>query len=228
MENNNFNASNFDIKYKKLDYSLKMLVYIILIVLIGCTIMSSLNAVCMRACDERLHNMRAYSYYKNKHYKNTNKNKNSKIEHFNNYGNYEYIKGTQFQRTSLYSPTNKDGTASNMMSGFAERFIRNMHNDYEYRLELKANLYELDADILQQVHKKRQIPHKYMAYFVKNGNKTPIGELKRDGDFVYKVKLLVRNDSQQIEALKHERHIIIVYEKGPVQKVVLEGKFRGK
>jgi hypothetical protein len=90
-------------------------------------------------------------------------------------------------------------------------------NDTKYQLHIKANLYVLDGNVLN--FNNSNVTHSYKAYIVDNTNKTFIGELKKDGDGIYKLKYTSNEN-----IMNPNSYIVVIYEKDGKEQILLQGK----
>ena len=131
---------------------------------------------------------------------------------------------TSFQRVSLFAPDSKHGLfPQSMYHGEAQRWIMQRNEHLVYQLEFFCNLPELNGDIL--VKRKRDVPQKYTAYLSKDAEGEEIlelGDLQRDGDYVYKLKIT----SDDVAELAAYKFLHVVYHFGDEDHIVLQGEFK--
>ena len=100
--------------------------------------------------------------------------------------------------------------------GQANRYI----NTNEYRLEIFANLPVLNGNIYDV---SKDHSHSYQLYLSNDSNeKYPLGELKKDGDGLYKFDKKMEN----IKELLKYRNIIISYRLNDKEEVLINGRFQ--
>jgi len=146
-------------------------------------------------------------------------NLNSKLQSEINYdlkNSYEseyrqkYLNESQYDKAMLTSPDN------NFITGEAVRYI----DKDNYRIEIFANLYLLNGN----VYKAETSKGFYTAY-LSNPSSTQtmlLGNLTKDRDHVY--KLTVKSNTQ-LESVKNNKHIHIVYHENGQSVTILRGKF---
>lgn len=111
-----------------------------------------------------------------------------------------------------------DTTNSNIIFGEALLYeFAGKDNNATYQLHIKANLYILDGNVLNS--NNSNVTHSYKAYIVDNTNKHFIGELKKDGDGIYKLKY---RSNENI--MKPNSYIVVIYEKDGKEQILLQGK----
>ncbi len=167
-------------------------ILIIVLLCCCCLILPSLTSQCNNMYEDGLYEM----------YSNTSQ-QYSNTKDFN----YKYIQ--------LNVPDN----LTNIIFGEALLYEldRDTSNDKKYQLHIKANLYVLDGNVLN--FNNSNVTHSYKAYIVDNTNKTFIGELKKDGDGIYKLKYTTN------ENIKNPfSYIVVIYEKDGKEQVLLQGK----
>lgn len=118
-----------------------------------------------------------------------------------------------------YIPLNVvDTTNSNILFGEALLYdFAGKDNNATYQLHIKANLYILDGNVLN--FNNSNVTHSYKAYIVDNTNKQFIGELKKDGDGIYKLKYRTNEN-----IMKPSSYIVVIYEKDGKEQILLQGK----
>lgn len=144
-----------------------------------------------------------------------------------NYENLEYISYSNsdvfnVQSVPLTAPLEEEtGEYSNMTFGQAYRHIIMNNREQKVMYNISANLYVLDGNIYDQAQDNLK-----QAYIVQlrhdNGNIIKLGELKKDSDGMYKLKV----ESNNIKEYTQYKHIEIVYYKGDNSQVMIHGKFK--
>jgi len=154
----------------------------------------------------------------------------SQIEGFNNQSgkenfsndvmyNYTHSATSNYQNIALTAPDTINQTPANLVFGEAHRYVTLEDDQIELRLDISANLYVLDGNILNQ--RAEKVKHSYQAYLVNNKREISIGTLKRDGDGLYKLKLETKNPGEMLTA----RGLTIKYEIDNENVVLLTGTF---
>ena len=134
---------------------------------------------------------------------------------------YSHRQSSSFQSVPLTAPDNQSKSPSNMMFGQANRHLITHNAEKEMIIDISANLYVLDGNILNQTGEK--VNHSYKAIIVTdNGEEFDIGKLKRDGDGIYKVKFTTKD----FDKLVQHKNVIILYEIEGKRKTMLQGQFR--
>jgi hypothetical protein len=106
-----------------------------------------------------------------------------------------------FQSIPLTAPDSSSNHPSHLMFGQADRHI----NDDRYSLKISANLYVLNGNIFNQ---KENVQQSYNAYLInKDNTKLKIGDLKKDGDGLYKLSF----SSQERNKLETYKYLAIFY-----------------
>lgn len=136
----------------------------------------------------------------------------SALEHLTNteLSEYKYIHETHYEKAMLTSPDN------NFITGEAVRYI----DKDNYRIEIFANLYLLNGN----VYKAETSKGFYTAY-LSNQSSTQtmlLGNLTKDRDHVYKLTV---KSNKQLESVKNNKHIHIVYHENGQSVTILRGKF---
>jgi hypothetical protein len=125
---------------------------------------------------------------------------------------------TNFQSVNLTAPNTLDNTPSNLLFGHANKYISMNGDTIVFTLDITANLYVLNGNVFQ----KGEPPnHSYKAYLGNDDNHIELGELKKDGDGIYKLIFTSHN----IKELVKLSTIFIVYEKDGKQQTLLMGQF---
>jgi hypothetical protein len=149
------------------------------------------------------------------------------VEEFSNDQFYSYKDAINpgyftYQNASLTSDTN------NLIFGQAKKYVRpDMKTSIAmYSIEIFANLYVLNGNPFGVENlniDNTSFKHKYIAYLKssKNGKKTNIGQLLRDGDGIYKLKFKTDDVNEYINF----NEIEIVYKSPLKETLILKGKF---
>lgn len=119
-------------------------------------------------------------------------------EYFSQVSSSSYV---DFQSIPLTAPDSSLNYPLHLMFGQADRHI----NDDKYTLKISSNLYVLDGNIFNQNKNGKQ---SYNAYLMKKDNsKLKIGDLKKDGDGLYKLTF----SSQDRTNLETYKYVAIFY-----------------
>lgn len=144
-----------------------------------------------------------------------------------NFGNVEYLsysnKNTfNVQSIPLTAPIRETThEIANLTFGQVNRHIIIEPKQQKIIFNIHANLYVLDGNVYDQATDK--LSQSYKVHLLDdNNNHIILGELKKDGDGIY--KLVVQ--SKDINILKDYKYIQIVYNKGSDSQVMLTGKFK--
>jgi hypothetical protein len=148
-------------------------------------------------------------------------------ENFSNDDLYSYKKQQFANYTSipLLSPFDEFKNPTNLFFGQANRYVYNTDTEnLYYRLEIFCNMLVLDGNIYD-IAKRNSINQKYIVYLLndKTNKKKLIGNLYKDGDGIYKIKI---NFKDNIEKLLSYNKIIIVYSLDNQEQILLEGSFK--
>lgn len=135
---------------------------------------------------------------------------------------YARSKQSNFQSVALTSPDTQDKTPSNLMGGTLNRFIvKDTENKDIYLLEVLANLYVLFGNIYDE-DMSHKIEQSYKVYLVNDqGKKLSLGELQKDNDGLYKLRVKTENTS----SLEGYDKVEVVYHTNKGEQLVLEGQF---
>jgi len=145
----------------------------------------------------------------------------SVTENFSNDVMYSYKHSltSNYQTIALTAPDTTQKTPANLVFGEARRYITSENEIVKFRLDISANLYVLDGNILNQRGEKAA--HSYQAYLVNNAREISIGPLKRGGDGIYKLKM----ETDKTNDLLTARGLIIKYELDNESTVLLKGTY---
>jgi hypothetical protein len=128
---------------------------------------------------------------------------------------------SHYQSSSLTSKTN------NLIFGQANRFVyANDNSKPIYRVEIFANLYILNGNpfgVTKLNIENAPFKHKYVAYLkqTKNGKRVELGQVKLDGDGMYKLKF----ESDTPNEFMPFNELEIVHKTDEKETQVLRGKF---
>lgn len=149
------------------------------------------------------------------------------IEHFSNDVMYSYktAQMSNFQSVPLTAPDTKQNSPSNLVFGQAMRYITIEDDKTMYSLEIYANLYVLDGNILNITEGK--VAQAYKVYLISDqqpdSKQVFIGNLNKDGDGIYKLKF--KTPDNPLKNLCSYGQILVVYEIDGKQTVLLQGVF---
>lgn len=141
-------------------------------------------------------------------------------ENFSNDDMYSYSSASSasYQSIPLTSPNTQENTPSNLLFGQANRYISTNNEVTVFTVDINANLYVLNGNIFQ---KGDPINHSYKAYLGDGKKQIELGELKKGGDGIYKLKFT----SQNTKELVNMRSLSIVYDKDTEKQTLLVGQF---
>ena len=147
-------------------------------------------------------------------------------ENFSNDEFYSY-KDTINPNYSHYQSTALTSQTNNLIFGQANRFVYiNDGSKPIYRLEIFANLYVLNGNpfgVNKVTIEGSPFKHKYIAYLkqTKTGKRLEIGQVKLDGDGMYKLKFETDSPNEYMPYNELE----IVHKTDEKESQVLGGKF---
>lgn len=139
------------------------------------------------------------------------------IESFTN--EVTFKTASNYQNIPLLSPTNE-----NLLFGQAQRYIMSRNNEMIYRLEINCNLFILGGNVFGEKITE-EANDKYIAVLknTKDNKKLIIGDLVKDGDGIYKLTYISK---ENIEYLGQCDTIEIVYIIKDKSQTILAGTFR--
>jgi hypothetical protein len=142
------------------------------------------------------------------------------IETFNNDEMYSFktAQESSYQSIPLLAPDD-----DNLMFGQAKRFVSAIDNGFVYRLEIYCNLLVLDGNIYDKAP-RNSIKQKYSVFLqnTKQKGKVHVGDLVKDGDGIYKLKFISKENVQELAA--YDR-VHIVYVLNDNEQPILSGTF---
>lgn len=211
---------------KTINKNVNILVYICLFIITFCCLMSSLHSLTFASMYPNYTDTLTYEAPTMICMNGKCKYIDDK-EHFSNDELFSYKKQevANYISIPLLSPYDEFKNPTNLFFGKANVYINNNDNMY-YRIEIYCNLLVLDGNIYD-VAKRGTIDQKYIVYLVndKTGKKKLIGNLYKDGDGIYKLKAVFKNDKNVIDELVSYNKINIVYSLDNKEQVLLEGFF---
>lgn len=141
-------------------------------------------------------------------------------ENFSNDDMYPYSSASSatYQSIPLTSPSTKENTPSNILFGQANRYISTDDDVTVFTLDIHANLYILNGNVFQKGDPPN---HSYKAYLGDDKKQIELGELKKDGDGIYKLKYTSQNAKEFVNL----RSVNIVYDKDTEKQTLLVGQF---
>jgi len=143
------------------------------------------------------------------------------IEQFSNDELYSYKQSQQADYQSI--PLLPKDNGQHLLFGQANRYIHSKDSVNYYILELYCNLYILEGNVYDKTprHTTKQA---YKVYLLsdKDKKKMHLGDLQKDGDGIYKLKM--KTDKVQ-EFIKYNK-IVIVYSLNNNEQVMLQGDFK--
>lgn len=151
----------------------------------------------------------------------------SPIEPFSNNEIFSYSDAikpnySNYQTLALTAPSTKEGNPSNLLFGQANRIITTIDNKMTLELNIFANLFVLNGNPFGQndINKDFNKKQNYLVYT----NSKLTGELKKDGDGVYKLKLKTK-DQNEIKELISNNELSINYKVDNKEITLLKGNF---
>lgn len=110
---------------------------------------------------------------------------------------------------------------SHMMVGQASRRIFTSADSTPSRIDIQitANLFQLNANVFA---KKTDLAHGYKAYVATGNKRTLLGDLRRDGDGMYKLTF----SSNDAGLLAESKRVLVTYELGQNVQTLLSGDFK--
>jgi hypothetical protein len=212
---------------KSINKNVNILVYICLFIITFCCLMSFFNSLALASSDTLTYEAPTMVCMNGKCKYIDNK------EHFSNDELFSYKKQevANYVSAALLAPSNEFKNATNLFFGKANVYINNNDSLY-YRIEIYCNLFVLDGNVYD-VAKRGTVDQKYIVYLVndKTSKKKLIGNLYKDGDGIYKLKAVFKNDKNDkndknvIDELVSYNKINIVYSLDNKEQVLLEGFF---
>lgn len=211
---------------KTINKNVNILVYICLFIITFCCLMSSLHSLTFASMYPNYTDTLTYEAPTMICMNGKCKYIDDK-EHFSNDELFSYKKQevANYISIPLLSPYDEFKNPTNLFFGKANVYINNNDNMY-YRIEIYCNLLVLDGNVYD-VAKRGTIDQKYIVYLLngKNDKKKLIGNLYKDGDGIYKLKAVFKNDKNVIDELVSYNKINIVYSLDNKEQVLLEGFF---
>jgi hypothetical protein len=130
----------------------------------------------------------------------------------------------RYHNIELTAVLDEDGNPTSFQTGNAVRHVYSKNNKMIYRLDISSNLYVLDGNVFKNGAEK--LDHSYKAYLLNDKNeKFLLGNLKKDGDGMYKVKF----ENDKVSDLVKFNKIQIIYSQSTGDKtqdtLILEGTF---
>jgi hypothetical protein len=127
-----------------------------------------------------------------------------------------------FQNIPLTAPDTEDNSPSNLTFGQASRYVMLKDSKPTFLIEISANLWVLDGGVLNQP--PENIQHNYVVYAVEPAtkNKISLGSLKKDGDGIYKMRIVAPN----VQEIVTHKVFQVVYEQDGQSLLMLQGRFK--
>lgn len=161
-------------------------------------------------------------------------NKNYMLEGFNNsgaplheveykkYGGlYNGSKRAKYSRAQLTGLVSKSGAVNNMASGEVKKYILQKNGKKQIRIEARGYVYIIGGDVFAEEEPEQ----KYELQLAdKDDNILNLGEMKKDGDGVYKLSFVKTSEKpEEIDRLDKYTKAMIVYYKNGEKQVLLYG-----
>lgn len=143
------------------------------------------------------------------------------IEHFSDDAVFSYnaAESANYQAVPLTAQDTSDHTPANLVFGEAKKWYINKDGNVQLTIQITANLYILDGNVFKQ--NSDGTVQKYIAYLSdKSGKRMELGDLKRDGDGIYKLKFSSQDPLLQF------KNIHIAYKRNDSEEIVIEGNFK--
>lgn len=208
-------------------FNFKILLFISLIIIFISIFMSCINMALIRTEMDQTISYNEPRFIKcfNKHKCNCLKCaiRRQSIEAFENEKFETHSQYSNYQSVPLLAPYDENKNPTNLFFGQANRYLLTQDGQQSYKLDIFCNLLVLNANIYDKT-KDQDIHHQYKAYLVDDNSnkKVLLGELKKDGDGVYKLKFL----SDKVNDLLPFNKIYIVYSLDNNEQVLLQGHFK--
>jgi hypothetical protein len=126
---------------------------------------------------------------------------------------------SNYQNIPLLSPTNE-----NLLFGQAQRYIISQNDEMIYRLEINCNLFILGGNVFGEKITE-DVNDKYIVTLknTKDNKKLIIGDLVKDGDGIYKLLYISK---ENIQYLAQCDTVEIVYVIKDQSQTILAGSFK--
>lgn len=146
-------------------------------------------------------------------------------EEFNNISNepfsndsfysFKLSRDARYQSIPLLDPKN-----NTILFGKAQRYIFSKNDQIVYRLDIDSNLYVLDGNIFDS----EKVDQKYdvLLHNTKTNKDLHIGNLKKDGDGIYKLSFVSNN---KVQELSEYDTLYIFYTMNNKSDLILSGTF---
>jgi hypothetical protein len=142
---------------------------------------------------------------------------NNGIENFTNEVTFKMA--SNYQNIPLLSPTNE-----NLLFGQAQRYIMSKNDEMIYRLEINCNLFILGGNVFgEKISEDTNDKYIVVLKNTKDNKKLIIGDLVKDGDGIYKLTYISK---ENIQYLAKCDTIEIVYVINDKSQTILSGTFK--
>ena len=157
--------------------------------------------------------------YRNRELFNNNQ-ENTKVTKASNEDNgYSKIVPLPYKRIYQSIPlTPPESDSSTFITAQANKYILQKDNNTIYRLEVLANLFELDGNVYGDLSPQN---HSYRVYISNDTDKLLLGTLEKNGDNVYKLKV----ELDFTKELMDKNNLYIIYQKDNNEEIILQGTF---
>lgn len=213
-----------------MSFNIRMTLAFSLVILILCLLISCLNAILppYDDSDEIRYDPVSLRTRGNMNYMMCNclrgkcrcKSNMQNIENFSNDEMYSFktAQESSYQSIPLLAPQE-----DNLMFGQAKRFVSAIDGTAVYRLEIYCNLLVLDGNIYDKAP-RNSIKQKYSVFLqnTKQKGNFHVGDLVKDGDGIYKLKFISKENVQELAA--YDR-VQIVYVLNDNEQTLLSGSF---
>lgn len=133
-----------------------------------------------------------------------------------------------FKSTGLTAPSTSDDYPSSLLIGRADRYLIGKNSQKIFYLEIYCNLYVLGGDPFDKTDLS-SIKQRYSAYLLDPANnKLYVGDLVKDGDGIYKLKIDNTTDTllnKSVTDLMNYSKVNITYTIDGKEQLLLEGEF---
>jgi hypothetical protein len=141
----------------------------------------------------------------------------SNIENFTNEVTFKMA--SNYQNIPLLSPTNE-----NLLFGQAQRYIISRNGELIYRLEINCNLFILGGNVFGEKITE-DVNDKYIVILKnsKDNKKLIIGDLVKDGDGIYKLTYISKENIQYLGQCDTVEIVYVIKDKS---QTILSGTFK--
>lgn len=139
------------------------------------------------------------------------------IENFTN--EVSFKKTSNYQNIPLLSPTNE-----NLLFGQAQRYIISRNDEMIYRLEINCNLFILGGNVFgEKITEDANDKYIVVLKNSKDNKKLIIGDLVKDGDGIYKLTYISKENIQYLGQCDTVEIVYVIKDKS---QTILAGTFK--